>query len=194
MPSQRNPFCMATAMLFAVSSAIAIAGPAESPAPVFTSIPALAFDTSGPVLRARTEAQKPFTVAGERGVLLGQQDGSFEAWLLPIKLLSHLTIEANIEGYTVPIDLNQQAAEIEVRPDRTIITYSHIGFTVWQIMFSPNAAPPRHRLEDHHLYPDLVGLVSRSERRDQSAIVTRLERPSNVIVQFRRMSLPIKIA
>ena len=141
MPSRRTTLRMAAAMLFALSSAIAIASPVESPAPVFTSIPALAFDTAGPVLRARTEAQKPFTVAGERGVLLGRQNGSFEAWLLPIKLLSHLTIEANIEGYTVPIDVNQQAAEIEVRPDRTMITYSHIGFTVRQIMFSPN--PPR---------------------------------------------------
>src|SRR5208337_3827043 len=45
---------------------------------------------------------------------------------------------AEIEGYSVPIDVNQQAAEIEARPDRTIITYSHIGFTVRQIMFSPD--------------------------------------------------------
>ena len=128
---------MAVAMLLAPASAIQ----AQQASPVFTSIPALAFDTSGPVLRAHAEAGKPFTVAGEKGVLLGQQNGTFEAWLLPIKLLSHLTIEANIEGYTVPIDVNQQAAEIEVRPDRTVLTYSHIGFTVRQIMFSPNDAP-----------------------------------------------------
>ncbi len=132
---------LALGLLVAASSASALTSPPQPPAPVFASIPALAFDTSGPVLRAHIDAQKPFTVAGERGVLVGQQDGSFEAWLLPIKLLSHLTIEANIEGYTVPIDVNRQAAEIEVRPDRTIITYSHIGFTVRQIMFSPNSAP-----------------------------------------------------
>lgn len=133
----RTPFFrMAAATLFAAASAIA-----QQPAPVFTSIPALPFDTSGPVIRAHAEPLKPFTIAGERGVLVGQQDGTFEAWLLPIKLLSHLTIEAEIEGYTVPIDVNQQATEIEVRPDRAIITYSHIGFTVRQIMFSPNNAP-----------------------------------------------------
>jgi glycogen debranching enzyme len=125
-------FCMAAAMLFAVTSAIQ--------AQTLTSIPALPFATDGPVLRAHAEPLKPFTVAGERGVLVGQQDGSFEAWVLPVKLLSHLTIEANIEGYTVPIDVNQQAAAVEVRPDRTILTYSHIGFTVRQIMFSPNQA------------------------------------------------------
>ena len=108
--------------------------PAQSP--TFTSIPSIAFEATGPVIRAHSETEKPFTVAGGRGVVLGQQNGTFEAWVLPVKLLSHMTIEADIEGYTVPIDVNQQAAEIEVRPDRTTITYSHIGFTVRQIMFS----------------------------------------------------------
>src|SRR5258708_9654284 len=113
------------ALLFAVTAAV----PAQQSTPVFTSIPAIAFDTAGPVIRAHAEPEKPFTVAGELGVLVGQQDGGFEAWLLPVKLLSHLTIEANVQGYTVPIDVNRQAAEIDVRPDRTIITSAHIGFT-----------------------------------------------------------------
>ena len=106
------------------------------------SIPPIPFDSAGPLIRAHAETEKPFTVAGERGVVLGQQNGVFEAWVLPVKLLSHLTIEADIEGYTVPIDVNQQAAEVEVRPDRTVITYSHIGFTVRQIMFSPDEGQP----------------------------------------------------
>ena len=132
----RTRFSMAgsvmMALLFAVHPAIQ--------SQTFASIPAISFDSAGPVIRAHAEPLKPFTVAGERGVLLGQQDGTFEAWVLPVKLLSHLTIEANVEGYSVPIDVNQQSAEIEVRPDRTVITYSHIAFTVRQIMFSPDAA------------------------------------------------------
>jgi glycogen debranching enzyme len=107
-----------------------------------SSIPSIPFDTSGPVIRANAQPQKPFTVAGERGVILGQQDGTFEAWVLPVKLLSHFTIEADMHDYPVPIDVNQHAAAIEVRPDRTIITYSHVGFTVRQIMFSPAAQGP----------------------------------------------------
>jgi len=132
MTSRTQLFCMASAALFAFTPAIK--------AQTLTSIPAFAFDKAGPVIQAHAEPEKPFTVAGERGVVVGQQDGTFEAWLLPIKLLSHLSIEADIEGYTVPIDVNRQAAQIEVRPDRTVITYAHIGFTVRQIMFSPNAA------------------------------------------------------
>ena len=119
-------------------AALLITVPLAGQAPSFQPIPAIPFDTTGPVIRAHAETEKPFTVAGEQGVVLGQQNGTFEAWVLPVKLLSHMTIEADIEGYTVPIDVNQQAAQIEVHPDRTIITYSHIGFTVRQIMFSPN--------------------------------------------------------
>src|SRR5580658_11065958 len=124
--------CMAAAVLCAIGPAIH--------AQTFTSIPAISFDTAGPVIQAHVEPLKPFTVAGERGVVLGQQDGTFEAWVLPVKLLSHMTMEAQMEGYSVPIDVNEQAAEVEVRPDRTTITYSHVAFTVRQIMFSPDEA------------------------------------------------------
>ena len=134
MRSRTCSFRVALGLLFSVASAMQ----GQTPKLAFSSIPAIQLDTSGPVLRAHAEPEKPFTVAGERGVVVGQQDGTFEAWLLPVKLLSHLTIEADIEGYTVPIDVNRQAAEIEVRPDRTVLTYTHIGFTVRQIMFSPN--------------------------------------------------------
>ena len=70
-------------------------------------------------------AQKPFSVTGPRGALLGQQDGSFEAWIFPRKLLSHMRITADMKDYAVPIDVNEQAATIDVQPGRTTITLSH---------------------------------------------------------------------
>src|ERR1700687_2046719 len=88
-------------LLFVAASSL----PAQSPS--FNSVAALPFVTSVPVIRAHSETEKPFTVAGEHGVVLGQQNGTFEAWVLPVKLLSHLTLEADIEGYTVPIDVNR---------------------------------------------------------------------------------------
>jgi glycogen debranching enzyme len=89
-------------------------------------------------IRRNAEAGKPFTVAGTQGVIVGRQEGVLEAWLLPVKLLSNLRIEADVDGYPVPIDLNAHAAGIEVFPDRTVITYSHIALTVRQIMFAPD--------------------------------------------------------
>jgi hypothetical protein len=87
-------------------------------------------------IRQHAEAGKPFTVAGQCGAFMGEQNGSFEAWIFPVKLLSHFTISAAVEGYPVPIDLNADAAEIEVAPDHTTITYSHIAFTVREILFA----------------------------------------------------------
>jgi glycogen debranching enzyme len=137
---------LAAALLLTPISVLPLAisaqpNPTQAPPPSFFPIAPISFDNSGPVIRAHTEPLKPFTVAGQRGVLVGQQDGAFESWILPVKLLSHFAIEADIEGYGVPIDVNQQSAAIEVRPDRTIITYSHPAFTVRQIMFSPDTMP-----------------------------------------------------
>ncbi len=83
----------------------------------------------------------PFTVVGPRGAILGAQDGSFEAWIFPWKIFSNLRISAEMQNYPVPIDVNEQAAVIEVRPDHTMITFSHANFTVREILFAPHRAP-----------------------------------------------------
>jgi glycogen debranching enzyme len=91
---------------------------------------------SGLHLRQHTEAGQPFTVTGECGTFVGQQDGEFEAWVLPVKVLSHMRIQAAVEGYDVPIDVNAHAAEIDVQPDHTTVTYSHLEFTVRETFFA----------------------------------------------------------
>ncbi|MDP9038088.1 MAG: hypothetical protein M3O02_02290 [Acidobacteriota bacterium] len=97
--------------------------------------------SDGPVLRRAVQSGEPFTVAGPHGIAVGQQQGPFEAWILPVKLLSHLTLQAEVQGYAVPLDLNSMAREVEVRPDRTTITYAHIALTVRQIIFAPENSP-----------------------------------------------------
>ncbi|WP_158752266.1 amylo-alpha-1,6-glucosidase [Acidobacterium sp. S8] len=100
------------------------------------AIPQFPLASNELTIRSHAEALKPFTVAGECGTLVGQQDGSFEAWVFPVKLLSHFRIEAQLADYDVPIDVNEQAAEIEVAPDHATITYSHAAFTVREILFA----------------------------------------------------------
>lgn len=86
----------------------------------------------------------PWTVAGEHGALLGRENGKFEAWLWPNKILSNFSIEAELADYPVPIDVNALAAEIKVTPAETVITYSHAAFTVRQHMFAARGgeSPP----------------------------------------------------
>ena len=79
----------------------------------------------------------PFSVVGPRGAILGQQDGSFEVWLFPWKILSGMRLTVNMQDYAVPIDVNRQAAEIDVEPNETTMTYAHANFTIRQTMFAP---------------------------------------------------------
>src|SRR5689334_2580752 len=79
----------------------------------------------------------PWTLMGEYGGLFGRQNGKFEAWLWPVKILSNFKISAELSDYPVPIDVNALAAEIRVTPAETIVTYSHAAFTIRQHMFAP---------------------------------------------------------
>src|SRR6266478_7162677 len=94
-------------------------------------IPADALAIARPV-----EAAKPFTIAGERGAIFGEQSGTFEAWLYPVKILSGFRIAAELADYPVPIDVTALASVIEVTPAMTTITYSHAAFTVKQRMLA----------------------------------------------------------
>ena len=81
-------------------------------------------------------AKRPFTVAGERGALFGQQDGTFELWSFPVKMLGQFRITAELSTYPIPIHLNDEATTIAVSPDHTTITYSHAAIVVKQHMFA----------------------------------------------------------
>jgi hypothetical protein len=99
--------------------------------------PAFSLGASALSITRPAQGQLPFSVAGERGALFGQQDGRWEAWAFPVKLVSHFTIQAELAGYPIPIDVNELASTIEVNPERTTITYSHAAFTIRQHMFAP---------------------------------------------------------
>jgi hypothetical protein len=123
-----------TASLLLASTAIAQTG--------LTTIPAFPLDADPLVIRKDAMANKPFSVTGERGAILGQQDGSFELWLLPVKVLHEARLTVKLKDYDTVIDLNAHASNIEVRPDHTTITYSHAAITVKQHMFIPHTSEP----------------------------------------------------
>jgi len=83
--------------------------------------------------------EMPFSVVGPGGAILGRQDGSYELWLFPWKILSGMKMSVRMQDYPVPIDVNEQAAEIEVEPDHTTIVYAHPNFTIRQTMLAPKA-------------------------------------------------------
>ncbi len=109
----------------------------EAPIPA-----AFSFEDTVPLKIVREAVPaRPFSVVGPRGAFLGQQDGSFEAWIFPWKIFSDLRMTVEMKGYPVPIDVNEHAAVIEVRPDHTVITFAHANFTIREVLFAPRHAP-----------------------------------------------------
>jgi glycogen debranching enzyme len=94
-----------------------------------------------PLIQREAVPSRPFSVVGPRGAVLGQQDGSCEIWLFPWKILSNLRISAQMDNYSVPIEVNQHAAWVEVRPDSTVITFAHANFTIREIILAPAHVP-----------------------------------------------------
>jgi glycogen debranching enzyme len=136
-----NRACLIMALLlwFGFIAVLQSSGEANDQPGVLNKFP---FENSVPLKIVREAVpSKPFTVVGPRGAILGQQDGSFEAWIFPWKIFSNLRIHAEMQSYPVPIDVNEQAAVIEVRPDHTTITFSHANFTVREVLFAPHNAP-----------------------------------------------------
>ena len=115
---------------------LAVAGPAVAQVNLLAT-KRFPLDRSSMGIRQPVQPDHPFTVTGATGAVLGLQNGSVEIWQLPTKVLSGLRLTAELEGYPVPIDLTAHAAEIEVEPDHTTITYSHAAITVRQHMFVP---------------------------------------------------------
>lgn len=103
-------------------------------------LPNFAIPAHGLQILAPCVPRLPFTVAGEDGAIFGRQNGRFEAWLWPVKILSNFRINAELADYAVPIDVNALAAGIQVTPAETVITYSHAAFTIRQHMFAARAA------------------------------------------------------
>lgn len=78
---------------------------------------------------------------GPRGALLGEQNGVCEAWIFPWKIFSDLRIRAQMQDLPEQVDVNAHAAQIDVTPEATTLTYSHANFTIRQIMFAPKDGP-----------------------------------------------------
>jgi hypothetical protein len=69
---------------------------------------------------------------GRRAMLLGTEDGTFEAWLNPIKLLRDFRLSVYFDGALEPVDLSELAERVAVSPGRVTITHSHAAFTIRQ--------------------------------------------------------------
>ena len=85
-----------------------------------------------PVIRKAVQPRHFLESVGRRGAILGTEDGTFEAWLNPIKLARDFRISVFFDGALEPLDLADLAETVAVSPGRSTITHSHAAFTIRQ--------------------------------------------------------------
>lgn len=85
-------------------------------------------------LRIEKPAQphKYAAVNGRRAALIGYEDGRFEAWIFPIKVLRDFRLHVFVDQALEPVPLAELAETVDVRPAAVTITHVHPAFTVKQ--------------------------------------------------------------
>ena len=121
----------------------ALINPAAFPAAAQTSglVPRSEMPESGLALGRETHKGAFVGVLGRRSALFGYENEVFETWIYPLKILEDFELSFQIEDYPLEVFGPEAMKWIEVRPEATIITYTHAAFTVRQIIFAPVEEP-----------------------------------------------------
>src|SRR5512142_557226 len=69
---------------------------------------------------------------GRRSAMLGTEDGTFEAWVNPVKIVRDFRLSVYFDGALEPVPLADWAERIEAGPGRSTIVHSHAAFTIRQ--------------------------------------------------------------
>ena len=92
---------------------------------------------SGLEWRSPAEPPKYFDATGHRAAILGKQDGTFEAWIYPIKVAHGFHLEFQQNGMVEPVRGEDYLREVIARPESTTLVYVHPLFTVREIIWVP---------------------------------------------------------
>ncbi len=79
----------------------------------------------------------PFDKVGRRFAVLGREDGSFEAWAWPLKLLRNFEFSFLLPGSSRPLPGRDIARRIAVSPEATVIEWVFQSFTARAIFITP---------------------------------------------------------
>src|ERR1041385_3038534 len=73
---------------------------------------------------------------GRRAAVFGKQDGKFEAWIWPIKVLHGFRLEFQLDNMPEPVRGENYLQRVVVKPESTTLVYVHPQFTVEQVIFA----------------------------------------------------------
>jgi hypothetical protein len=88
--------------------------------------------------------------SGRRAALLGREDGTFEAWVYPLKVLHGFELSFGTPAYADPIPAANLASSVDIRPESSTVRYAHDSFTAEATWFVPIDQPGGVVLLDIH--------------------------------------------
>ena len=102
---------------------------------------AVSLPESGLVLRDSPQPLHFFDVTGRKAAVFGLQNGQFEAWIYPIKLLHNFRLQFQQEGQVEAIRGEALLRQVVTRPESTTLVYVHPDFSVREIIWTPLNEP-----------------------------------------------------
>lgn len=87
--------------------------------------------------REPAQPWKYFDATGRRAAALGRQNGQFEAWVYPVKVLRGFRLEFQQDGMMEAVRGEEWLREVVARPEATTLVYAHPLFTVKQTIWVP---------------------------------------------------------
>ncbi len=87
------------------------------------------------VLSRNAEDWQFLDAVGPHSALFGREDGNFEAWIYPLKLLRDFHLTFHVGNHVIPADTLPRT--ITARPESTSIRYVYDSFSVCETWFAP---------------------------------------------------------
>jgi glycogen debranching enzyme len=134
---QLSPKLAAAQCLLLLFALTAAAHPRTTEEAATRLVPKFLLRTSGLRLERRTRPGAFLDVLGRKSAAFGYEHGRLEAWTYPLQILDQLELSFRLEGYPLELGGADTSTTIDVRPEATVITYTHAAFTVRQIIFAP---------------------------------------------------------
>lgn len=139
---------MRTLLLFLVTALVSAlfeesdaAAQESGPAPVEVAVPRFAIAASPIAISGPVRGHEYVGVTGPRSAWLGNEAGTGEIWVHPLKVARNLKLSFQVPEYRDPIPGSAVARSVTVRPEITTVTYVHQSFTVRQHMLAPHEEP-----------------------------------------------------
>lgn len=123
---------MLTALAVVLSTAQAPPAVGTAPIPRFTR------DPNPIALAGAARPPRYMEASGRRAAFLGREDGSFEAWVYPLKVLHGFQLSFGTPAYADPIPGADLATSVDVRPEASVVRYAHDSFTADAMWFVPH--------------------------------------------------------